>query len=622
MKYNTIFSVNFLVTTILVVFFVVFERQAHLAQLQLNDATLDLYAYKSDIKDLYRLLVDRETGQRGYIITHDEAFLEPYYASGRELSQLVEKIRPSLDTTSYTMLVDLISKRAEYFQQSFDMLEQQRSVSSFIAEGRGKYYMDAMREILDGVIEQKEHVLSALKTQHRQALERESLITLIFLLFIVASNLIFLLISVYKISKPQQRIINFLQAFTEDKHVPMQISSPGIVETDQLLQHLTTMTTVVREHADALEHTIEALENEKRHKDVFLSNMSHELRTPLNGIYGALQIIKGGNDSERELLSAAKECTQSLSEIISTILDSQKMSAGQFTLDNAWHPCEPTLQSVTKLHQAAASLKSIEFYVTLRHLPDEIYCDKTRLGQILNNVIGNAVKFTEQGGIRITIGYEDGQLNIIVADTGIGMNETAIKHLFERFTQADSSISRRFQGTGLGMAITKQLVDLMNGTIDVKSAPGEGTEFAISLPMHARGTSQTQTEVPLDTRGYDSRLRILLVDDIATNLTVVKMALEEHFSQIDIAYDGLEAWEKIANHSYDIVITDISMPKMNGVELLSTLRQHGHKIPVIALTGIASYTDIQHYIASGFAAVLTKPLDVEKLLKAVLNFST
>jgi signal transduction histidine kinase/ActR/RegA family two-component response regulator len=620
MKYSTIFTVNFLVSIILVMVFVLFERQSYSAQATLTQASEDFVRYKNDTQSLYRLLIDRESGQRGYIITGDKVFLEPYFKAGQQIAELTENIKPSLNATEYALLIDLIKKRTEYFQTSFEMVDQQQPLADFVAQGEGRFYMNSMRDILEHALASKQQAISTLQNSYDEALAQENWITTVFLTFIGLSNLGFLGFAIFKIAKPKTRIIRFLQAFSQDNNTPFDLEATGIAETDELLQHLQRMTGNVKEHAIALETTIEALENEKRHKDMFLANMSHELRTPLNGIYGALQIVKGANNNENELLSAAKECTQALSEIISDILDSQKMSAGKFTLDEAWYPCEDFLLGVTKLHAAAGKLKSIDVNVSVKDLPNEMYCDKTRLGQILNNVIGNAVKFTDQGCVDVHVGYADSLLTITVTDNGIGMNEQTLSHLFDRFSQANPTVTRHYRGTGLGMSITKQLVDLMKGSIDVTSTLGKGSTFVIRLPMAARGTTQPLTNTA-EQRTFLQGLRILLIDDIATNLMVAKLALEQHVSYLDTATNGQEALEKIATNTYDVVISDIRMPTMDGEALLSSLRQQGNKIPVIALTAVASETEKHVYLGKGFAAVLNKPLDVSKLLTTVMSIS-
>ncbi len=222
-------------------------------------------------------------------------------------------------------------------------------------------------------------------------------------------------------------------------------------------------------------------------KDIFLSNMSHELRTPLNGIYGALQIVEGSDETEKAVMRAAKKSAESLNRIVSDILDIQKLSNGKLEIVPEWNRAEAIFQQAQNLFMPLADIKHVALNLTIdASLPSELYCDELRLGQILNNLVGNAIKFTEQGSVSIDTRYEEGSLIVSISDTGIGMDDIALSHLFDRFTQADSSLRKKYAGTGLGMAITKELVELMAGSIDVVSQLGQGTTFTVTLPLQGR----------------------------------------------------------------------------------------------------------------------------------------
>jgi signal transduction histidine kinase len=222
-------------------------------------------------------------------------------------------------------------------------------------------------------------------------------------------------------------------------------------------------------------------------KDIFLSNMSHELRTPLNGIYGALQIVEGSDETEKAVMRVAKKSAQSLNRIVSDILDIQKLSNGKLEIAPQWNDAAAIFEQAQNLFMPLADIKHVTLNLTIdASLPNELYCDELRLGQILNNLVGNAIKFTEQGSVSIDTRYEDGSLIVSISDTGIGMDDIALSHLFDRFTQADSSLSKKYAGTGLGMAITKELVELMAGSIDVVSQLGQGTTFTVKLPLQGR----------------------------------------------------------------------------------------------------------------------------------------
>lgn len=356
-------------------------------------------------------------------------------------------------------------------------------------------------------------------------------------------------------------------------------------------------------------------------KDTFLSNMSHELRTPLNGIYGALQIVEGNDETEKAVLKAAKSSAEALNRIVSDILDIQKLSNGKLEITPQWNVSAPLLIQVQNLFTQVANNKKIAFTVTMdESIPLELYCDEVRFGQILNNIVGNAIKFTEHGSVTLNAHYEDNHLIIEVSDTGIGMDEVALSHLFERFTQADSSLRKKYAGTGLGMAITKELVELMNGTIEVTSELGKGTTFTVKIPLEGRGT--TLVEKPKSSTIQNKKtedIRILLIDDDSTNRLIGKTMLEKRYQHVDTAEDGAEALAKVNNGTYDIIITDIQMPIMNGEELLEKLKVTHPHLPVIALTGNAYEHDTESYLANGFVAVETKPFNTASLLRTIEN---
>jgi signal transduction histidine kinase len=353
-------------------------------------------------------------------------------------------------------------------------------------------------------------------------------------------------------------------------------------------------------------------------KDIFLSNMSHELRTPLNGIYGALQYVKGSNDDEKEILDAAKHSAEALNVILSDILDIQKLSKGKLEIAPEWVTSKTIFSQLFNLYSPTATLKKIKFTIDIEgKLPPEIYCDDIRLGQILNNIVGNAIKFTNQGGVSVTVSYDRSTLLIAVKDTGIGINAQAIEHLFERFTQADSSISKQFAGTGLGMAITHELVQLMNGTISVNSEVGQGTIFTVCIPAEGRNQPDT-TYVEEKTVSNDKvNASILIIDDDPTNRLVGSRILKKHFVFIDTAENGKQALEKMAYSIYDIILCDINMPVMNGEEFIAMLQLSHPSLPVVALTGNAMEQDKQRYISLGFNDVVTKPFLEEKLVETI-----
>ena len=352
-------------------------------------------------------------------------------------------------------------------------------------------------------------------------------------------------------------------------------------------------------------------------KDTFLSNMSHELRTPLNGIYGALQLVKGETDAEKSLLKAAKHSAEALNRIVSDILDLQKLEAGKLIITNEWFQVKGLFEQVRYLHSALAEIKGVALNVHIEpNIPYELSGDELRLQQVINNLVSNAVKFTAEGSVTVHARYEDNKLSINVSDTGIGMDDAALSHLFDRFIQADASITKKYAGTGLGMAISKDLVELMGGTISVSSTPNKGTTFTVTLPLEGR-QQIAQAVTPTTQPKLSKDLRILFVDDLATNTLVGQALLADHFDNVDTAHSGSEALAKLNDSSYDLLITDIGMPGMSGEELHDAVKAEIPHLPVIALTGNASKADRDKYLGMGFDGVATKPFQLENLLALI-----
>ncbi|GGF83622.1 ATP-binding protein [Alteromonas lipolytica] len=349
----------------------------------------------------------------------------------------------------------------------------------------------------------------------------------------------------------------------------------------------------------------------------FMTNMSHELRTPLNGIFGVFQILQHDLSRKDVLIEAGMRSTEALTTILSDILDAQKLHEGKVKLNEEWLSSEATLGYISHLYESLADTKKLNFRVEgLAELPQEIYCDNTRVGQILNNIVGNAFKFTEQGSIRVCFRYDDGNLNITVKDSGIGMSKAVLDSLFDRFTQADISTTKRFGGSGLGMAITRELVALMKGTVNVESEEGSGTTFKLCLPIAAREGHKSHNSV-IQSQPDLGDITLLVVEDNEINNLVTSAMLEGLFKQVITAKDGREGLSLISSTPVDLVVTDIQMPVMDGLALKQAIASSHPKLPVIALTGNAYESQIEEYLAQGFSRVVSKPIVKDVLLAAI-----
>ena len=353
-------------------------------------------------------------------------------------------------------------------------------------------------------------------------------------------------------------------------------------------------------------------------KDEFLSNMSHELRTPLNVIYGVLQLIDGKDEEEAYLIQSATAATHSLTRIVNDILDSQKMALGKLDLYLEWMHIRDAASKIEALFTTATRQKNIQFIVCVHDdVPIEVYVDKARIGQIVSNLIGNAIKFTDYGSVSMTLSFQRQSLTIEISDTGIGMSEAFQNKMFERFTQEDTSHSKPYQGTGLGLSICKQLVELMNGTIHIKSQLEQGTSIGITLPVESRGVYQCEKQAPKLINSIPNQLsqaHILLVDDDDISLTVAKTMLDQYCNVVRTASDAQQALASAQSGKFDVLITDIQMPNMDGVTLLKAIQDTHPDLPCIALTANASKLDISDYYNQGFVGVVNKPFERAILL--------
>lgn len=361
-------------------------------------------------------------------------------------------------------------------------------------------------------------------------------------------------------------------------------------------------------------------------KTRFLSTMSHELRTPLNGVIGMSELVEPMiQDREaKEMVATIKSSGEHLIKIVNEILDFSKIESGAMTVEMLPIDICSIASDIKLAHQLSASRNGVTFSVTFEKVVDKHRLgDGFRLVQILNNLIGNSLKFTEKGTVDVVFGQEEsGAISICVRDTGIGMSDEQIEVLFDDFAQADITIARRFGGTGLGMSITKSLIEAMDGTISVSSEFGKGTKFVILLPLKCVEVAAFADKSEKKTDSLPNDLRVLAVDDNRTNRLVLGKMLGRLGVDAKIYETGEQAVQAAKEEIFDLFLFDISMPEMDGIECLEAINWNKAEIdqsrtPAIAVTANTLPEQVEEYLRKGFDDCLAKPVRAATL-KAVM----
>jgi signal transduction histidine kinase/CheY-like chemotaxis protein len=379
---------------------------------------------------------------------------------------------------------------------------------------------------------------------------------------------------------------------------------------------------IVRHRANA------ALDRANRAKDEFLANMSHEIRTPLTGVFGMTELLLQQECSGpmREDLELIRSSAKSVLSLINDLLDLSKIEKGKVELCK--HPCSirSVVERLVRPYAVQAREKQIAFELSVDdQVPEHVLCDPDRLGQVLKNLLFNAIKFTETGMVRLAVNAEEQPDQLIrfgftVSDTGIGIPKEKIGDLFQHFTQLEPSYSKRFSGAGLGLAISKQLVELMDGEISVESEVGKGSTFAFTVVFEKAEPQPLVGLPPLVTLADLPPLSILLAEDNPVNRLFLQRTLAGAGHKVEVVDNGLRVLEEFDSKRYDLVLMDIQMPEMDGLEATQRIRSGGFgrpDVPIIALTAFAMKGDKEKFLAAGMDAYVTKPLDFNELAKTI-----
>jgi PAS domain S-box-containing protein len=514
----------------------------------------------------------------------------------RRVEKQTEIIRTTLESTADGILVvDFSGRVLAYNRKYVEMIQVPESV--LLSRDHGRILAVAREHWKNA-----EHVMAAIE---RGNLERDA---------------------------PMEHILEFTEGQSYEVHSePLRVSGTSVGRVWGFRD-----VTERRQNELELRRAKDAAEAANRAKSGFLANMSHEIRTPMNGILGMTELTLETEltDEQREMLSNVKMCADGLLTVINDILDFSKIEAGRLQLECVTFDLGEHLEEIMKMFAVAAHQKGLRLNLHVaQNVPHTIVGDPTRLRQILTNLVGNGLKFTERGSLALSVetvsrDAQSAVLRFAVHDTGIGIPPEKHKSIFEAFEQADGSTVRRFGGTGLGLTISARLVELMFGRIWVESEPGQGSTFYFTAHMGvvpepvgdslpARAAREGAHEVRVECTSH----RILVVEDNPVNQIVAVRLLEKLGHTVAVAGNGLEALETLDRGAFDLVFMDVRMPVMDGFETSRAIRQKesrtGNHLPIIALTAHALKGDEERCREAGMDAYVSKPIRVEALLQAM-----
>ncbi|MBI3682141.1 MAG: response regulator [Acidobacteria bacterium] len=455
------------------------------------------------------------------------------------------------------------------------------------------------------------------------------------------------------LARPLMLLEEGIRSVTEGRLEPIQVSKTGdeieslghsfnrmierlILTQNEVRQHQETLEQRIRQRTEELERTMQRAQAASQAKSEFLANMSHELRTPMNGVLGMIDIVLDSplTGEQREQLETAHRCAHSLLALLNDVLDLSKIEAGKMVLERIPFDLRVLIEDAVSTHRPKASKKGVTISVEVGpEVPRRITADPLRIRQVLSNLLSNAVKFTERGSVRVharRAAQEHGHgLLLEVIDTGVGIPAEKLAEIFEKFTQADGSISRRYGGTGLGLAITRKLVEMHEGEIIVDSQVGRGSTFGILLPVsvcHAEAAAEAEAVVLTPEISCEERKgappAILVVEDNHVNQKVVNAILRKHGYHVDVANHGREALEYLDLLAYGLVLMDVQMPVLDGLETTRAIRRDPRfrNLPVVAMTAHAMSGDRERCLAAGMNGYVAKPLNPSLLLRVVEDF--
>lgn len=389
----------------------------------------------------------------------------------------------------------------------------------------------------------------------------------------------------------------------------------------------------LRQQTIELRETMLALERANEAKNSFLANMSHEIRTPINAIMGMNEIIlrESKEDKTLEYADDIKRSSKLLLEFVDSMLDYSKMESGTLEIEELTYKTEDLVRSVNKMIKPKLARKGLEYKLTIdSDIPENLIGDNFKIIRVATHLLSNAVKYTEKGYIAFTVGHEKNadpdyvDIVMSVADTGVGIREENLENLFSGFNRIDIDKHRSIEGIGMGLAVTKKLVEMMGGTITAMSVYGSGSMFTVKIPQKIAPATkaETQEEIIIDRNFIAPHAKILAVDDNKINLQVINHILRKYKIRTDVAISGTECIELCKRNSYDLILMDHMMPAPDGIETLKIIREtdnFNRETPVAVVTANAVKGAREEYLKEGFSDYLSKPIDIKQLEKTLVK---
>lgn len=433
----------------------------------------------------------------------------------------------------------------------------------------------------------------------------------------------------------EKALLNILDDYSEERHhseasqrALLNILEDYSGEKTNMEDTQRAVLNILEDYSDAKEKA----EESNKLKEAFLANMSHEIRTPMNAIIGFSDILSKRElgAQEKEFVKTIKSAGENLLTIINDILDISKIEAGMMTFEEHTFSIREIFKSLNVMMIEKANEKKLELVFSCEDdIPDSLLGDTTRLTQIIINLVGNAIKFTEKGtvNIRAKVLWKEKDYTLIefvVADTGIGIPPDKLDHIFERFRQAESHTTRKYGGTGLGLSIAKQLVVLQEGFLSVKSEFKKGSKFTFSIPYKKSGEILTVINDVGERYNKEelSKLNILLVEDNQLNVKLILSLFSEYNLKLQVAENGSVGLEKLKNNNFDIILMDMEMPVMNGYETATIIRNEMRdSIPIIAMTAHAMAGEKERCLSLGMNDYISKPINANLLFEKIYDLT-